>query len=158
MALACVGGIVGFLVLGKAALDGIGNEVATTPVAPGTPFALTFTQGSDKDSRVWLDLDVSYAGALQITGPLAVRVNGTPVAQYNVQIAGGGCSAPVRERTGSFCLNWRHSEVNGSGSLSGDTRLFTVDAQPRGATITVTGMLFTTPGAQVRRLRVHAAQ
>jgi outer membrane protein TolC len=43
-----------------------------------------------------LDLDVGYSQGVQLTGPIAVRVGGTPVAQYNVNLTSGSCTAPVR--------------------------------------------------------------
>ncbi len=159
LALACVGGIVGVVLLRKAGLSlGPGREVATTWVTPGAPYALSYVTSTNDDTGVWLDLDLGYAQGVQLTGPVMVRVNGTPLAQYNLNLTSGSCSAPVREVSSSFCVNWRSSDVNGSGSLAGQTRMFKVPAQARGATVTVSGMVFASPGVQVRRLRLFAAQ
>lgn len=155
MMLSCMGGAVAFF-LAKGAL-GPGTEVGTTFVYPGMPYTLTYTQGAN-ETKVWLDIDLSYAQSLQVTGPVMVRSNGTPIAQYNLQLTGGSCASPVRESNSSFCINWVSSEVNGNGSVSGKTRMFSVPRQPRGAVITVSGMAFATPGFTMRRLRMFAAE
>lgn len=159
LALTCAGGIAASVFLGGVVSKlGPGHEVGSTFVTPGTPYTLTYVTRSGDDSGVWLDLDLGYTGGVQLTGPLAVRVNGTVIAQYNVNMTSGSCSAPVRESTTSFCIGWRSSELNGQGSLSGQTRMFKVPTQARGSTVTVSGMIFASPGVQVRRLRIYGAE
>lgn len=157
--LSCIGGVVSMLVLRGAVMNlGPGHEVGTTFVTPGTPYTLTYVTQSGDESGVWLDLDLGYSQGVQLTGPLAVRVNGTVIAQYNVNMTSGSCASPVREVTTSFCIGWRTSEINGQGSLAGQTRMFKVPTQARGSTITVSGMMFASPGVQVRRLRIYGAE
>ncbi len=157
MALSCLAGAGAWLLVGRVASPG--RELGTTYVTPGMPFTLQYNQSGSEETRVWLDLDVSYTQGARFTGPLAVRVNGTPIAQYNVDFqAEGECKSPVREATSSVCYNWVSSNVNSNGSLSGQTRMFTIPAQPAGSTIQVSGMVFASYGVTVRRLRVYGAQ
>lgn len=157
LVLACFAGVGAALFVKRVA--GPGTELGTTYVTPGMPFTLQYNQSGHEETRVWLDLDVSYTQGARFTGPLAVRVNGTPIAQYNVDFqAEGECRSPVREATSSVCYNWVSSQVNSNGSLSGQTRMFTIPAQPPGSTIQVSGMFFASYGVTVRRLRVYGAQ
>lgn len=159
IALTCVGGAVSMLVLRGAVMNlGPGREVGSALITPGVPYSLDYVTRSGDDSGVWLDLDLGYAQGIQLTGPLAVRVNGTVIAQYNVNMTSGECASPVRESSTSFCLGWRSTNLNGAGTLSGQTRMFKVPTQPRGATITVSGMIFASPGITVRRLRIYGAE
>lgn len=159
LALTCAGGAAGMLFVRGAVMNlGPGHEVASTLATPGVPFSLTYVPSKRDETAVWLDLDVGYAQGVQLTGPIAVRVGGTPVAQYNVNLTSGSCTAPVREVSSSFCINWRTTSLNGEGSLSGQTRMFKIPAQAPGAAVTVSGMIFASPGVSARRLRVFASE
>jgi hypothetical protein len=97
IALTCVGGAVSMLVLRGAVMNlGPGHEVGSALITPGTPYSLDYVTRSGDDSGVWLDLDLGYAQGIQLTGPLAVRVNGTVIAQYNVNMTSGECVARAR--------------------------------------------------------------
>ncbi len=157
LALVCVGGGVAAALFGKAVSRGFGREIATAPVAPGQPFQLAYTQRAGGDIDVWLDVDIAYGRTLQLSGPIAVRVNGTPIQQHALALEGGSCQA-IRGGRSSFCLGWNSNWRDGVGTVSGRTRLFTVPAQPRGATVTVTGMAFAGPGVTVNRARLYAAE
>ncbi len=159
IALTCAGGMAAFFLVRGAVLNlGPGTEIASATALPGAPYELRYRPAKRNDTAVWLDLDVTFAAGVQLTGPIMVRSNGTPVAQYNLNLTSGECHAPVRGESTSMCFNWRTTNLNGSGSLSGQTRMFKVPAQPAGAVVTVTGMVFASPGVQVRRLRLYAAE
>lgn len=159
LALTCAGGAVAAIFLRGAVMNlGPGHEVGSTVATPGVPFSLSYVPTKRDETAVWLDLDLAYAQGVQLTGPLSVRVGGTPVAQYNLNLTSGSCTAPVREVSSSFCINWRTTNLNGEGALSGQTRMFKVPAQAPGATITVSGMFFASPGVQARRIRLFASE
>lgn len=157
LALVCVGGGVAAALLGKAVARGVGREIATAWAPPGQAFQLAYVQRGDGEVAVWLDVSLTYGRALQLTGPLAVRVNGTPTQQHALQLDGGDCQA-IRGGSSSFCIGWNHRWRDGTGTLSGQTRLFKIPAQPRGATVTVTGMLFAGAGVSVSRARLFASE
>lgn len=158
LALVCVGGGVAAALLGKAVVRGVGREIATTWAPPGQPYQLAYTQRGEAEVAVWLDVSLTYGRALQLAGPVAVRVNGTPLQVHALQLDGGGGCQAIRGGSSSFCIGWNHRWSNGTGTLSGQTRLFKIPAQPRGATVTVSGMLFAGPGVSVSRARLFASE
>jgi hypothetical protein len=153
----CLGAGIAAALLGKAVLRGVGQEIATVPVVVGQPFRLAYVQRGSGEVAVWLDIEASYGRSLQLTGPLAVRVNGTPIQQHALALGDGSCQAIEGGRT-SVCIGWNNRWNNGVGTVTGKTRLFTVPAQPRGAMVTVTGMAFAGPGVTVHRARLFAAE
>jgi hypothetical protein len=158
--LGCLGSVAVWAI-GRSALGafGPGEELSAAPVTPGVPFVLSYSQGATShETRVWLDLDVSFSNNLQLSGALTLRCNGTPIGQYNLQVANGECTSPVRESSNASCFSWRHSQANGQGSMAGQTRLFVVVPQPPNATITLSGLVFASPGTQLRKLRVFASE
>lgn len=153
--LMAAGGAVAFVAL-RGAVGG--SEVASAQVAPAQPFVLQFQQNDSSPHRVWLELDAQYTQGLQIPGRVTVTVNGQLVQQHTLAFQrGGACENPTQGQSSSFCMNWVHSNLNGSGSTRGKTRLFEIPAQARGATVAVSGMLSPGYGTTASRLRVYVA-
>lgn len=146
-------GAVGYSVFSKA-LSG-GNELVAQPVSSGTPF-LFEARSNGKELRVWLEVDAQHTDDFPIQGSVIVSANGTPVRQATLNGSlGGGCTNPTTGEGSSICLNWRTTRVNGQGSVSGRTRLFTVPASAQGTPVTFGGTLIVGSGTTLRSARLR---
>lgn len=135
---------------------GPGDEVATADATLGQQFQATYTQSGSQQYAVWLDLDVSYSQGYQLSGPINISVNGQHVGQYQLQETGSG--SPIQGRSNRLTTSWVSTNIGGSGSTSGNLKLFTLPAYDDGATVLVWGTISGTPGMTATRLRLQVTE
>ena len=137
---ACIGAGVYF-----GAQAAFGTEHTRFPVAAAQPFSFQFTTGSDKEHAVWLQYDVAHTAPWSLGGTISVATAaGAPLK--SVQLTTTASGATTTEGGARMDLNSSSSSVNGSGSASGQTRLFTIPAQPSGTMLIVSGTVMPAPG------------
>jgi hypothetical protein len=156
LVLAClVGGGILAMGGGLASLMGPGEEVASTPIAPGQEFALSYVQDGSQKYRAWLEVDVSHSGGYSLSGPILLSENGQAFGQYTLAETGQG--SPVQERSSSTRINWSSTHLGGSGSASGTVSLFPIPARTAGSTVTLSGTVNAPPGT-TGTLRLFVAE
>lgn len=157
--LACaIGGVIvatGSGLSGLAGLLGPGEEVATTPIAPGQPFTLSYSQSGSQKYKAWLEVDLDFTAGYSLSGNVLLSENGQPFGQYTVAEDGEG--SPVTERSESMRINWTSTNVGGSGSVDGTVSLFPIPARAAGSTVTLSGRL-DAPAGTTGTLRLFVAE
>jgi hypothetical protein len=138
---ACVGAAAAYFVL-QAVKPG--EEVAEAPVTLNQPFTVSYVQQGDQRYAAWLDVDVSYTSGYRMTGTAILSENGAPFGQYTLDEDGEG--SPVQERDDTTRWDWSSTNLDGSGSASGDVQLFPIPSRPAGSTITISGTFTGQPG------------
>lgn len=129
------------------------EHIRSAPLTAGQPFAFTFNTGSAEEHAMWIDYDVTHTVPWQIGGTVTVLgPNGQPLK--NVQLTVGGSGATTTEGGARMDLGSTSSSVNGNGSASGMTRLFTIPAQPSGTTLTVQGQLLPAAGTTINKAQL----
>ncbi len=131
----------------------VGSSLASTPVTPGAPTSVSFTDPGKGATGVWLDVDVAHARGFRVRGELSVTAGARSLGQYEIDgDLGGRCTNPVIGQGSSHCIQWNSTRLGAGGRVSGRTRLFEIPAQPRGTTVTIEGTISIPGDVTPRRL------
>lgn len=151
--LACVVGAASFGSILE--LLGPGEEVASTSVTIGQPFALDYVQDGAQRYEAWLEVDVDYSAGYNLNGTMLLSENGTAFGQYTLAETGTGSA--VQERSSSRRVSWSSTNLGGNGHATGDASLFPIPARESGHRVTLSGTIYASPGTS-GRVRLFVAK
>jgi hypothetical protein len=128
-----------------------GNTIVTQPVTPTQPFSTSWTDAGTSKA-LWLAYDLDYTQPYQVKGTVELQADGAVVHTWELDFTKDG--SPVVGSSSRITWGNVKTEVNGTGSESGQVKLGLLPEGAVGRELSLAGTLDVASGTTVNRLEL----